>query len=107
MLAITGFSRNGKGALVAGAFDERIAVVDPGNAGCGGTAIECFISPSLHPDYYIYTAGLHAVGVAYSISDPSIATIGADGLVTAISAGTVTIEATFKGLTAQCTLTIE
>ena len=57
MLAITGFSRNGKGALVAGAFDERIAVVDPGNAGCGGTAIERFISPLLFPEYYIFTAG--------------------------------------------------
>lgn len=57
MLAIAGFSRNGKGALVAGAFDDRIAVVAPGNAGCGGTSIERFVSPLLHPEYYIYTNG--------------------------------------------------
>ena len=54
-LAITGTSRNGQGALVAGAYDERIAVVDPVNAGCGGTALERFISPLLEPDYYFYT----------------------------------------------------
>ncbi len=54
-LVVTGFSRNGKGALVAGAFDERIAVVAPGNAGCGGTAIERFVCPLNYPEYYIYS----------------------------------------------------
>ncbi len=35
-LGVTGCSRNGKGALVAGAFDDRIAMVLPQEAGSGG-----------------------------------------------------------------------
>jgi hypothetical protein len=37
-LAITGCSRNGKGALVAGALDERIALMIPQESGSGGDA---------------------------------------------------------------------
>ncbi len=37
-LAVTGCSRNGKGALVAGAFDERIALTIPQESGAGGVA---------------------------------------------------------------------
>jgi hypothetical protein len=37
-IAVTGCSRWGKGALVAGAFDERIALVLPQESGAGGTA---------------------------------------------------------------------
>ena len=37
-LAITGCSRNGKGALVAGAFDDRIALTIPQESGSGGSA---------------------------------------------------------------------
>jgi pimeloyl-ACP methyl ester carboxylesterase len=37
-IAVVGHSRNGKTALLAGAFDERIGVVIPLQAGCGGTA---------------------------------------------------------------------
>jgi hypothetical protein len=37
-LAVVGWSRMGKAAIVAAAFDERIALVIPHQAGCGGTA---------------------------------------------------------------------
>jgi len=37
-IAVVGHSRNGKTALVAAAFDERIALAIPSQAGCGGSA---------------------------------------------------------------------
>ncbi|KZS96871.1 hypothetical protein SISNIDRAFT_287917 [Sistotremastrum niveocremeum HHB9708] len=37
-LGVTGCSRNGKGALVAGAFDSRIALTIPQESGSGGAA---------------------------------------------------------------------
>ncbi|KAG8751781.1 carbohydrate-binding module 1 [Serendipita sp. 396] len=37
-IAVTGCSRNGKGAIVAGAFDERIALTIPQESGSGGSA---------------------------------------------------------------------
>ncbi len=37
-IVLFGHSRNGKAALLAGAFDERVPVVIPHQAGCGGTA---------------------------------------------------------------------
>jgi hypothetical protein len=37
-ISIVGHSRNGKTALLAAAFDERIALAIPHQAGCGGTA---------------------------------------------------------------------
>ncbi len=37
-ITVYGHSRNGKAALVAGAFDERIRAIIPHQAGCGGSA---------------------------------------------------------------------
>jgi hypothetical protein len=37
-IAVTGCSRNGKGALMVGAFDERIALTIPQESGAGGSA---------------------------------------------------------------------
>ena len=37
-LGVTGCSRDGKGALIAGAFDERIALTVPQESGSGGSA---------------------------------------------------------------------
>ncbi|HVV70465.1 MAG TPA: acetylxylan esterase [Verrucomicrobiae bacterium] len=37
-IAAVGHSRNGKAALLAAAFDERIAIAYPHQAGCGGSA---------------------------------------------------------------------
>ena len=45
-IAVVGHSRNGKTALLAAAFDNRIALVVPSQAGCGGTA-PCRVSAEL------------------------------------------------------------
>jgi hypothetical protein len=45
-IALVGHSRNGKTAMLAGAFDERVALVVPSQAGCGGTA-PCRVSKEL------------------------------------------------------------
>ena len=47
-IAAVGHSRNGKTALLAGAMDERIALVVPSQAGCGGTA-PVRVAPELLP----------------------------------------------------------
>lgn len=50
-VVVTGHSRYGKAALIAGAFDERIAVTVPSHSGAGGTAPYRFLfgkSEGLH-----------------------------------------------------------
>ena len=45
-IALVGHSRNGKTALLAAALDERVALVVPSQAGCGGTA-PCRLPPDI------------------------------------------------------------
>src|SRR5690606_15794368 len=58
-LGVTGCSRNGKGALAAGAMDERIALTLPQESGAGGSALwrmaevhhEQWLDNDMMPDY--------------------------------------------------------
>ena len=45
-IALVGHSRNGKTALLAAAFDDRVALVIPSQAGCGGSS-PCRVAPEL------------------------------------------------------------
>ncbi|MCL2814237.1 MAG: hypothetical protein FWD23_06530 [Oscillospiraceae bacterium] len=42
---VTGHSRNGKAALCAGIFDERVKVTVPNNSGCGGCGCFRYLGP--------------------------------------------------------------
>ena len=58
-IVVFGHSRNGKAALVAGAFDERIAVTIAHQAGCGGSAPSRSINPKSEPVKRINTVFPH------------------------------------------------
>ncbi|KAJ9620509.1 carbohydrate-binding module 1 [Taxawa tesnikishii (nom. ined.)] len=55
-LAVTGCSRNGKGAMVAGAFDSRIALTIPQESGSGGDACWRLSDADLALGYVVQTA---------------------------------------------------
>ncbi|KAI6825744.1 hypothetical protein KC340_g12819 [Hortaea werneckii] len=55
-LAITGCSRNGKGALVAGAFEERLALTIPQESGAGGSACWRLSDAQLEAGQQVQTA---------------------------------------------------
>ncbi len=46
-IAVTGYSRNGKVALCAAIYDERIALCAPGGSGCGGSGSFRFLGDRL------------------------------------------------------------
>jgi hypothetical protein len=58
-IAAVGHSRLGKTAILAGAFDERISLVIPNQAGCGGTAPNRRTNPKSEPVPRINTAFPH------------------------------------------------
>ncbi len=65
-IAVVGHSRNGKAAMLAGAMDERIAMVLPLQAGCGGTA-PCRVAPEigLQPDGHAIAETIKRINTSF------------------------------------------
>jgi hypothetical protein len=70
-IAVVGHSRLGKTALLAGAFDDRIALTIPHQAGCGGSG------PSRHDDPKAETVAIITKKFPHWFG-PRFATFGAD-----------------------------
>lgn len=82
-LAAVGHSRLGKTALLAGAFDDRLAVVIPSQAGCGGSGPSRHADPKAEPVSRINTAFPHWFDGHFKAfgADPSKLPFDQNGLV--------------------------
>ncbi|QDU20946.1 alpha/beta hydrolase family protein [Urbifossiella limnaea] len=82
-LAVVGHSRLGKTALLAGAFDPRLAVVIPNQAGCGGSGPSRHSDPKAEPVERINKAFPHWFNGHFKQfgSDPSKLPFDQNGLV--------------------------
>lgn len=82
-LAVVGHSRLGKTALLAGAFDPRIAVVIPNQAGCGGSGPSRHADPKAEPVERINKAFPHWFNGHFKAfgADPSKLPFDQNGLV--------------------------
>lgn len=82
-IAVVGHSRLGKTALLAGAFDPRIAVVIPNQAGCGGSGPSRHNDPKAEPVERINKAFPHWFNGHFKAfgADPSKLPFDQNGLV--------------------------
>jgi len=82
-LAVVGHSRLGKTALLAGAFDARLAVVIPNQAGCGGSGPSRHSDPKAEPVERINKAFPHWFNGHFKTfgADPSKLPFDQNGLV--------------------------
>ncbi len=82
-IAVVGHSRLGKTALLAGAFDPRIAVVIPNQAGCGGSGPSRHSDPKAEPVERINMAFPHWFNGHFKTfgADPSKLPFDQNGLV--------------------------